>query len=126
MELKDFISETLVQIANGITDANQQLENCDAMVNPPNVSVSTSSDKLTYGVIDTSKDSKESSWRQVQKIDFDVSVTATKGSGTNGGIKIGIGGIGLGSEGKSESENQASNRIKFTIPMVLPYAQNKI
>ena len=123
MELKEFISQTLVQVAEGISEANQQLQNSDAVVNPPNVSVSRSSDSQVYGTI---KRNYQSEFTPVQKIDFDVSVTATKGTETNGGIKIGIGTIGLGSEGRSENENQASNRIKFSVPMVMPYGPTKI
>jgi hypothetical protein len=37
MELRDFISESLVQIANGIEAANQQLASSTARVNPANV-----------------------------------------------------------------------------------------
>jgi hypothetical protein len=123
MELKEFISQTLVQIAEGISEANEQLSASDAVVNPPNVSVSNSSSNPLYGTI---KKDFESTFTPVQKIDFDISVTATKGSGTNGGIKIGIGTISLGSEGRSENENQANNRIKFSVPMVMPYGATKI
>lgn len=127
MELKDFISQTLVQIAEGISEANEQLKSSDAIVNPPNVLISngSGSDRLTYGRIKVADD-YESDSKQVQKIDFDVSVTATQGTETKGGIKIGISSIGLGSEGKSGNERQASNRIKFVVPMVLPYGKAKI
>jgi len=45
MQLSDFITESLVQIAKAIDAANEQLANSTARVNPPNVQVV--SDKLT-------------------------------------------------------------------------------
>ena len=32
-----------------------------------------------------------------------------------------VGSIGLGSQGKSDSENSSHSRIKFKVPMVLPF-----
>jgi hypothetical protein len=116
MNLQDFIKETLVQIARGIEGAAGELKGTKAIVNPRNVQTRTDVDSDVYGFLDT----REKFYKAVQKIEFDVAVTASTGTATKGGIGIMVGAIGLGSQGKSESQDSSISRIKFLVPMVLP------
>src|SRR5262245_51564944 len=100
MELQQFITTTLVQIARGIEDAASALEDSKAIVSPRNVNTSVG-DRAVYGFLDTNK----KFYKVVQTIDFDVAVTAEKGKETKGGIGIQVGSIGIGSQGRSESQN---------------------
>ena len=56
----------------------------------------------------------------MQSISFDVAVTATKGTKTQGGIAVFTGMIGLASKGQSEKSNETLNRIQFSVPVSLP------
>ena len=116
MELQEFISATLVQIARGIETAAEQLKDSKAIVNPRNVNTNVGANGLVYGYLDT----QEKFYKVVHKIDFDVAVTAEKGTETKGGIGIHVGSIGIGSQGKTEKANSSVSRIRFSIPMVLP------
>ena len=116
MNLREFIAETLVQIAKGIEDASEQLSESTAIVNPRNVQIHPETAIQAYGYVDT----KNTYLKAVQKIEFDVAVTASTGTETKGGIGIMVGSVGLGSQGKSEAENSSLSRIKFLVPMVLP------
>ena len=69
-----------------------------------------------YGFLDT----QTKFFKAVQKVEFDVAVTASTGTATKGGIGIMVGAIGLGSQGKSEAQDSSISRIKFLVPMVLP------
>lgn len=116
MELQDFISSTLIQIARGIEKAANELDDSKAVVNPRNVNTNVPQEADIYGVLDTQK----RYFKVVQKIDFDVAVTAEKGTETKGGIGIQVGSVGLGTQGKSENISSSVSRIKFSIPMTLP------
>ena len=116
MELQDFISTTLIQIARGIEMAANELDDSKAVVNPRNVNTRVPEEADIYGYLDT----KRKFYKVVQKIEFDVAVTAEKGTETKGGIGIQVGSIGLGTQGKSENASSSVSRIKFSIPMTLP------
>jgi hypothetical protein len=115
MNLSTFISETLVQICEGIEDANARLSGSDAIVCPDRV-YPVDNNQQCYGV-----------WKPDQTLNsivhlvrFDVAVTAAEGSETKGGIGVMVAAIGLGSQGKSESSKASESRIKFDIPVLLP------
>lgn len=116
MELQDFIASTLVQIARGIKNAEDQLEDSKAIVNPRNVQALKEKESAVYGYLDT----QNQIFKVVQKIDFDVAVTAEKGTETKAGVGIQVGSIGIGTQGKTEKGNSSVSRISFSIPMVLP------
>jgi len=122
MELKDFISQTLVSIAEAIVQANIDLEGLDSTVNPRNYLPYSDERAGEGGVI---IDERNIPRRIVEKVDFDVAVTAIEGTETKGGIGIVAGVLALGSQGKSGQENIAYNRIRFSIPMVLPNEESK-
>ncbi len=123
MELKQFVSETLVQIVEGIMDADARIANSGAAVNPQNVVTNKSGDG-PYGFYAGNKDVK---YRPaVQEISFDVVVTASKGTETKGGIGIQVGAIALGSTGKSDAGTASESRIQFSVPLLLPNSKNNI
>ena len=117
MQLSDFISETLIQIAKGIERANTELTDSAARVNPSNVFPTDATyNKTVYGHIQTDEQLNPA----VHLIQFDVAVYAAEGKETKGGIGIMVGTIGLGSHGKSDATSSTTSRIQFGIPMLLP------
>ncbi len=111
MKLKDFISETLKEIIDGVSDAQKYYSEKGGLINP--VLDFTGADKaVVYYARDT---------QQIpQFIDFDVAITASEESGTKGGIGVWVGPVGAGIKGKSDTSNTSTNRIKFSIPVILP------
>ncbi|HWN95440.1 MAG TPA: hypothetical protein VNT99_10440, partial [Methylomirabilota bacterium] len=95
----------------------KELKDSKAIVNPRNVDVIhlKGTEAQIYGYVGETE-----RLDVVQKIDFDVAVTAEKGSETKGGIGIHVGTIALGTQGRSENTNSTVSRIRFSIPMVLP------
>lgn len=115
MGLKEFISQTLVQIAEGIQDANQQLEKMDAAINPHFFHLKPPGSPA-YGEID-----KDCSYqRVVQLIEFDVAVSTEKIEGAQATLGIIIASIGTKGGASTEKSNSSVSRIQFGIPMVLP------
>jgi len=106
MNLRDFVKETLVEIAEGVDSANDALKGKGAFVNPV---------KITHRTGQAVQHT-----RQLHEVEFDVAVTAEEGKETKGGIGIMVGSIGLGAQGRSETSGSTHSRVKFTIPMLLP------
>jgi hypothetical protein len=104
MDLKDFVSVTLRDISDGVTDA---IKNHQGM---GGFSVAFKDEK---GEVDWTKN--------ITNIEFDIAVTTTDKTGASGkaGIKIlSIAEAGGGFE--KGSERVAANRIKFSVPIILP------
>lgn len=116
MDLKDFVRESLVQIATGISEANEALAGTTAVVNPFNVQA-YSTEAKAYGRLNDAFNAKDA---LVELVDFDVAVTTESGTQTGGGIKISVASIGIGAEGKSTGAQSRESRIRFKIPMVYP------
>jgi len=115
MELKDFISETLTQIIEGVNEAKNNIKDNGAEINPSLMG------DINYvakhgGGLHTNRGN------YAQIVEFDVAVTATEGKGTKGGIGIVTGAINLGSAGQSKTENTSVSKIKFNVPLALPKA----
>lgn len=116
MNLKEFITETIVGIAEAVGDAAKRLDETTAIVNP--------SLQSTTGVTGTCGSVEiQGTLRPVHLIEFDVAVHAAKGKSTEGGIGIVVASIGLGTKGKSQSSDSSESRIKFSVPVALPYRE---
>lgn len=103
MELQEFISTTLQQIINGVKDAQDKLQDVGVAVGPV---VQSTIPKLS---------------ERTEIVHFDVAVTVSETSGTQGG-----GGIRVfsffsadGSISKA-AETACVSRITFDIPTALP------
>ena len=109
MDLKEFTKETLLQIVQGVNEANSELEQQNAYI--PNRTVKTE----TRVFVDNERYQAD-----VIEVDFDVAVTATESEGTRGGGGIKVAQIIHGGiEASSNSENQSISRVKYKIPLVL-------
>ena len=111
MELRDFVTESLVQIQEGVQEAIHRI-----MRSP-----SQNAGKINPLWTDRTG---SSSWRDyVQKVEFDVAVTVTDKQGREGKAGIKVFEVAELGGGSSKSTEQSSvSRIKFTIPIV-PAAQ---
>jgi len=118
MDLKDFVKNSLAQIAEGIIDANEELKETDAIVNPAEIVVNTENSQA-YGRTRAPGKASDPT-RVVEKVEFDVAVTVQEGEATNAGIKVSVMSIGLGAGGESTSQSGSQSRIKFIVPMVFP------
>lgn len=125
MDLKDFVKESIVQISKGIEEANTELADSEAMVNPVYVQMH-STDAQGYGrTKERDPQFNNADSKLLQKVDFDVAVTVEAGQQGSAGAKLSIASIGIGADGKTESSNRSESRIKFTIPVVFPGFKNE-
>ena len=122
MDLKDFIQETLSQIAEGIRLADAAVIEHGAAVNPANVVTNKSGDG-PYGFLAT--DGARTYRRAVESIEFDVVITANEGKESKGGLGIHVGAIGVGASQKNDNSNSTASRIRFRVPMMLPLSKSQ-
>ena len=113
MELKEFVAQTLTDLIQGILDAQTNLGQNGKFINPE---LSTQ-----QGELEERGSLVSIQGQLVQNVDFDVAVTATTGKGSKGGIGVVAGVFALGSQAQSSTENIAVSRLKFSVPICLPY-----
>lgn len=117
MELKSFVTQALVEIVEGVQDAQKKLQGTGAKLNPNSTLMMRSPENRVVWL----EDGREPS-RFGQLVDFDVSVTASERDETQGGLGIKVASlIDLASvSGKSEDQNSVVSRLKFSVPVFLP------
>ena len=115
MDLKEFTKETLVQIVQGVNEANIELKEHNAYITR-DIQKSTTGDSYV---------DRSGPYTHAVNIDFDVAVTATEVNDTKGGggIKV-VQLFQAGMETSKSIENQSVSRIKYSIPLVLGKKDN--
>ncbi len=111
MELREFITETLMQIAEGIEDAQKRLKDkgSEAIINT-NMTETDVGHLVTGG-----------RRRPVELIEFDVAILASEGTEAKGGIGLTVASLlNLEAGGKSSHSTGSESRIKFKVPMSYP------
>jgi len=116
MELKEFISEALIQIVLGVEDAQGKIEGSNAEISPRY-------HNRQQDTLEKLKVVRSSKGNIIQHVDFDVAVSVTEGTGTKAGIGVLAGAFNLGASGSSNQESQTASRIKFSVPVTLPIAK---
>jgi hypothetical protein len=114
INLQDFVTEALVQIAHGVSEAQKRVHESGAMINPYD-SVVDSSGRVQWA------ESGFGSERQYgEKVEFDIAVTAADKGELKGGIGVVSGVFNLGVKAGQTGESSSVSRIRFSVPMFLP------
>lgn len=91
MELKDFVSETLTQVAAGVKAAHSEIQPTGASIVPG-----------------------------FESVEFDIAVTVSENTGHKAKAGISVFSVGAGAERAKESAASTVNRIKFAVKLYLP------
>ncbi|MFR0995647.1 MAG: hypothetical protein ACLSGQ_13665 [Parabacteroides distasonis] len=113
MELKDFISETLSQIIDGVTEVQAKYKEKNVLINPDKIEGSGGEYYIS------GRSSSHIHTTLIQNIEMDVAITATEGNEN----KVGIGVakiLNIGTSRETNAQNTTLSRIKFSIPVSLP------
>jgi len=114
MKLDEFIFESLKQVIDGIEKSQEYAKEKGASISAENLTFVGA--KNGAGIVFMNQRSGEI----VEKIEFDIAVTAKEGDKAKGGIGLFVGALGIGTQGQVESENSSISRLKFSIPLHLP------
>ena len=111
MDLKEFVKETLTQIAQGVSESQAQVYQLGGAVNP-----------AMRGVI--AKDAYFGDMHDGQHVflvDFDVAITATEETRANAKAKLKVATLlSLGGGGGTNESQASTSRIRFKVPLALP------
>ena len=109
MELQEFIKSTLVQITNGVIEAQKDLKETGCLINPEGFSTEGGQIKRGY----------ENQYRTIQKIKMNVILNVEEGKESSS--KIGVAKIlhaGIDSEENSSKKQMTS--VEFEVPIAFP------
>jgi len=113
MDLKDFISQTLISIVDGVKESQAYAENHNAFVNPGGLMRNTSA-------VDANAIWDNRTNNYAQQVTFDVAVTAEDSSEGGAKVKVLAGFLGGDIGGEKGNRNTVANRVQFTVPVLLP------
>lgn len=102
MELKEFISKALIDIAEGAKEADTHLSGMGGMVNPRDQGY------------DCRTECKPC------EINFSIAVSESESRTKGSGISVVFGSVGLGRTGKENRSGDTVSRLDFTIRVILP------
>ncbi len=109
MELKDFISKTLIDFSEGVIDAQNALADKGVMINP-------TMGENGYVAI------HNGSSRAVQNVRFNVEVAVEENTSVSGSVKIVVASIfGAGSSLANDNKQKGVSTITFEVPISLPF-----
>ena len=116
MELKQFISQALTAIVEGVAEAQNSTKEHGAFINPGGLT------RTTRAISDDAIwDNTTNNFARL--VSFDVAVTVEEGTKTSGKIGVAVGLLNLGTGGASENKQLAVSRIQFAIPVLLPVVE---
>jgi len=98
MDLKTFVKQTLLQIIEGVSAAQERATDLKASVNP----------------------AQQSGHARLQEVKFEVQVSANDVDETKGGMGIFVGSVGIGVQGKTQEESSSAGKISFAVGVQLP------
>ncbi|WP_155273465.1 hypothetical protein [Xanthomonas arboricola] len=111
MELKDFVKLTLVQITQGVKDAQGEVTAIGGNVNPYTHFVAQGmGTHLTRGA--------------TQQVKFDVAITASESNASKEGIGVVVASIALGKRNEVSDQSTSVSRVSFEVPLALPDGDN--
>ena len=111
MELKEFVTETLLQIAAGIEAAQGKL-----LESGSGARINTSVTRDDSGSLVTG-----GRRHSVEFVEFDVAILANTGTETKAGIGLTVASlVNLGASGRSNQSQGTESRIKFKVPVAYP------
>lgn len=108
MELKEFIKTAISDITEAVSELREELKN-GAIINPSLFQGEHGKTVLVDNEV-----------RMMERLNFDIAVTATEATELNGNAKAGISVFGakIGTGNAEKTENVS--RLTFSIPLLLP------
>lgn len=105
MDLKDFISETLIAVIEGIQVANKKINR-----------------EGNYPILYQPGKHSSDNFNTTEKIGFEVFLQVEDQTDKKGGGQVNVVGIKIGGEGKASQSELHSHKITFSVPFDLTNA----
>lgn len=111
MELKAFVTQSLIQIVEGVVDASTQVAALGGAVSP-SYKVSAASEH-----VGTSR----GDGKPVHAVNFDVALVVNARTHTEGSEQLSVVSVGTRTEGQEHLQSrELTSRLRFVVPLQLP------
>ena len=115
MELKDFVSSTLVEIAEGIKEAQDKCAEIGGIINPSNLGAQ---DEMYF--IQHKAGGIRDERFYISNVEFDIALSNFEDTETKGGIGVLLSAVGLGVSSRDSFNVSEVTRVRFSVPVKLP------
>ena len=102
MNLREFVKETLVQVCEGVKEAQQAVQATGAVVSP---------------------DTGHTTRMQMQSVEFDVAVTVSEEGEKTGNAGLTVMGQGLRGQVSASTATTEVSRVRFQVPVLFAAQQ---
>ncbi|MBV6831148.1 hypothetical protein [Xanthomonas euvesicatoria] len=111
MELREFVTEALLQVSRGIEDAQVKLQEAGST---SRINASMTKDDTGALVVGGRR-------HAIEFVEFDVAILANSGTETKAGIGLTVASLlNLNAGGKSNESKGTESRVKFRVPVAFP------
>lgn len=110
MELKEFIKDTISQIVDAVDELNEEYKDKKIVVNPYS----------WFSIRDVTQVRSGDKFYNLTNIDFDLDVVVENLENSKGNVGVLAGILKAGGSMEEGKNNKASNKVHFTIPVMLP------
>lgn len=116
MRLSEFISQTLIEIIDGVSGAQEHAKEKKAAINPKHINWS---DRKQSHYIETKAVGRDEA-PMITPIDFEILLTVNEDDKAQGGIGIFAASLGIGVKGEVSETTEAIHKINFKVMTQLP------
>lgn len=110
MELKEFITQTLININQGIIDAQEQTKESGIVINPKNIK------KRDSNIFEVCNGNSA----PIQEIEFNIVVNVTEGKDSKIAVGAFTGMLSGGVSNTNQNNSSTQTTIKFNLPVKFP------
>ena len=110
MQLDEFVTQTLKQVIDGVSAAQDYGKSKNANINPSSARMDSKASGYSFCV---------ETGIPLQDVEFDVAVSVSESSETSEGDKN-VGAISVSPMNQSSNQSSSVSRIKFKVPILLP------
>ncbi|MEN7343484.1 MAG: hypothetical protein AAAFM81_11095 [Pseudomonadota bacterium] len=110
MELREFVSQSLIQIVEGVSAAQAHF------ANDPTIAVNPAVRRNR----DVSEDYVRNDENMISDVTYDVQISVEEGSTAGGGARIAIFSASLGGSVETAERSSGVSRLRFKVPLLLP------
>lgn len=114
MELQEFIKNTLIQITNGVIEAQNELKDTGCLIIPEGFTLQGGQIKQGY----------KNEYRAIQTVKMNIAVSVSENSGTQKGIGV-VNVFKAGISSDDKVGNEKITNLEFEIPIALPVMNDK-
>lgn len=107
MELKEFISDAITQICEGVKDAQERCNRVGAKINPP-----MNGDSITGSV--------DMKYRKHSKVHFNITLQSFVDDKGKSGIGVLLASMSIGTAKESSQGSSSLTSVEFSVPIALP------